>query len=375
VCIPCDGVSPTFGQGHQVGSTFKAYTYSTALANGYSPGSSLLDANPNFPGYSLQDFDGRQMGNISLATSLQLSRNISSVRLFQQLGWQRVFAEAEALGIPPWQLSFHGLSATLGTNYMSMLDHVGAFGTFANGGRRVRPWAIASVNDSHGKLIFEQQAPRMEQVIPTNVAVELSRILKGAVPPEYHMSIPMAAKSGTTEYWKDSWFIGYTTDLVVGSWMGHIGAHGEEGDMNTIYGPDGAGLMMRDFLRDWYQSKSPPDFGASASGVVPCSNGPSPAPKPSSPSPSGSSAPSPSPSYPRAPFQYPSPTPGTGVSPIPCSAPRGFEAPGAARTGGGGPAPGGQPPPATPPAPLIYTPPAYTPRPQTPCPLPRPICP
>jgi penicillin-binding protein 1A len=312
----------------QVGSTFKAYTYATALANGYTPYSTLLDANPNFPcygGHQPVDFDGHQLGNISLTTSLQLSRNISSIRLFDALGAHRVFATAEALGIPAGDLTNSCESAALGTNELRMIDHVAAFSAFANGGRRIAAWAIARVVDSQGRVLDVHTLKKVDQAIPASVAMTLTHILEGAVPADYQLRFPVAAKSGTTQFFKDSWFIGYTSDLVVGAWMGRTDKGGDRLDMNTVYGPDGAGLIMRDYFKSWYSNYQPPDFGSTKTpALAPCRPAEPRSPSPStsarsSASPTSGPSPSPSPTYPRAPYQYPEPSPNPGgASPRPC---------------------------------------------------------
>lgn len=323
----------TVDEPRQVGSSFKPYTYATALATGYTPGSVLQDANPNFasdPSYHPHDFDSRQMGAITLATSLQQSRNISSVHLFEAVGASRVFATAETLGIPPQYLRSTGLSATLGTNEMRMLDHVAAYGAFGNGGRRVSPWAIVRISDGQGRVIQDYSPHPLSPGISPSVAATLTGILKGAVPSNYGLTIPVAAKSGTTEAYTDAWFIGYTTDLVVGAWMGRTDQRSARLHMNRVYGEVSAGLIMRDFLKAWYVGGRPADF------IAP--------PVPSACGRGFTELPAPAPavalagSVPTAPYQYASPLPApsnapatspsprTPPSPRPCSSPAGSAA-------------------------------------------------
>ncbi|MHB8509381.1 MAG: transglycosylase domain-containing protein [Candidatus Dormibacteria bacterium] len=368
----------------QVGSSFKTYTYATALANGYTPESTLLDAGGNFPGFvgnRVSDFDGRELGPISLAYSIQQSRNISSVRLFQALGARRVFATAEALGIPPAALHDAGLAATLGVNPLRMIDHVAAYAGFANGGRRVIPWAIVKITDSSGHVIEDNKPPHMAQAIPAHVAFEVNQILKGAERPSgWNLNIPFANKSGTTEHWWDSWYVGYTTDLTMGVWMAHVDDKFSLIPQHVIYGENGAGLIMRDFMKAWYAGSSPPDFTESKP-ADPCKVVPSPSPGPRQ-TPSGRPGATPTPSgrtsVPQAPYQYgdagvtsSGPLPGLSVSP--CPSPTSFpERPGA---GGTTPTPAPGP---TPPEPVI-TEPTPTPRPPsrpspTPCPILNPLC-
>ena len=328
------------GETHQVGSSFKPYTYATALANGYTAGSVLDDAHPNFKGYTTPpaDYDGRQLGAISLATSLQQSRNLSSMHLFETLGAQRVFATAEALGLQPRFLTNTGVSATLGTNEVPMIDHVAAYGGFANGGKRVRPWAVAKVTDSQGQVLEDNRPPRMDQAIPSEVAGELTEILKGSVKPGgWSIGFPVAMKSGTTEHFNDSWYVGYTSDLVMGVWMAHTDVHGAKTlHQNGIYGENGSGLILRDFVRDFYQGRAPADFPPLKK--VTCSSGP-PAAQPRAAATAG----------PAVPFQFPdggAPTPSPSpLKPCPSPVPRPSSSPGASpgATPGAGPGPGPTP--------------------------------
>ena len=323
------------GEVHQVGSSFKPYTYATALANGYTANSVLDDGHSNFKGYTAAkpaaDYDGRQLGNISLATSLQQSRNLSSMHLFEALGAQRVFATAEALGLQPKFLTNPAVSATLGTNEIPMIDHVAAYGAFANGGHRVHPWAIAKVTDSQGRVLEDNKVPRMEQAIPSAVAGQLTEILKGAGKPAgWNITFPVAMKSGTTEHWNDSWYVGYTTDLVMGVWMAHTDAHGAKNlHQNVIYGENGSGLIMRDFMHDFYAGRVPVDFAPLKKPTCATSPAPTPA-KSATPTPavpyqfpdSGPATPTPAP--PRlcpTPAPWPSPSPGASAGPAPTAAP------------------------------------------------------
>jgi membrane peptidoglycan carboxypeptidase len=198
-----------------------------------------------------------------------------------------------------------------------MIDHVAAYGGIANGGRRVQPWAIVKVTDSAGKVIEDKRSRTTIQAIPSNAAGTLTSILKGAVPPYYGLDFPVAGKSGTTEHWTDSWFLGYTTDLVVGAWMGHTDEHSAHMHMNVVYGENGAGLMMRDFFKAWYSGGKPSDFPPVS--IRPCGsragsdqaqvNAQAPAPAPASAS------------EPTAPYEFP--TPGTVASVAPTWEPRG----------------------------------------------------
>src|SRR5256885_2044156 len=246
----------------QPGSSFKPYTYVTALMNGWTPASPLDDSNGAhaFPGYPVHDWDSKELGTITLRQSLQQSRNISSVHLFKDVGIQKVFTTARNLGIStPLDPS---LPTTLGASELRMIDHLSAYSTFANGGHRVRPMDVLEVRDAAGTLL-ESNPPQVDagdRVLPASAAYQLTDILKGAV--HQSLGFPVAAKSGTTTDFKDAWYIGYTTDLAVASWMGRAGTqptpHHES--VNGLWGRDWPASSWRQFMKAYYSSKKPADW-------------------------------------------------------------------------------------------------------------------
>ncbi len=255
----------------QPGSSFKPYTYITALMNGWTPASPLDDSNgaKAFPGYPVHDWDSRELGTITLRESLQKSRNISSVHLFKDVGIQKVFATARSLGInTPLDPS---LPTTLGASELRMVDHLSAYSTFANGGHRVRPLDVLEVRDAAGALL-ESNPPQRDagaRVLPASATYMLTDILKGAVHPS--MGFPVAAKSGTTTDFKDAWYIGYTSDLAVASWMGRTLSqptpHNES--MSTrayggLWGEIGPASSWKQFMKAYYGNKKPADWARPA---------------------------------------------------------------------------------------------------------------
>jgi len=250
----------------QPGSSFKPYTYVTALMNGWAPATPLDDSHgaTAFKGYPVHDWDGKEMGTITLRQSLQQSRNISSVHLFKDVGVDKVVLLARSLGISTTLEPY--LSTTLGANELRMIDHLSAYSAFANGGHRVRPAVVLDVHDGQGALL-ESNPPRRdsgEQVISPAVTYLLTDILKGAVKPG--LGIIAAAKSGTTSDFKDAWYVGYTTDLAVASWMGRTvtvpAARNES--MNGLWGETGPASSWRQFLKAYYAGRKPADFSRPA---------------------------------------------------------------------------------------------------------------
>jgi len=250
----------------QPGSSFKPYTVGTALMNGWTPASPVDDSNGAhaFPGYPVHDWDGKELGTITLRQSLQKSRNISSVHLFKDVGIQKVFATARSLGITtPLDPS---LPTTLGASELRMIDHLSAYSAFANGGHKVQPMDVLEVRDAAGTLLEsnQPQPDAGERVLPASAAYLLTDILKGAVQPS--MGFPVAAKSGTTTDFKDAWYVGYTSDLAVASWMGRTVTkptpHNES--MNGLWGEIGPASSWRQFMKAYYGSKKPADWARPA---------------------------------------------------------------------------------------------------------------
>lgn len=235
--------------GRAPGSSFKPYTYVTALSNGYTAASLLDDSHGRFGTYEVHDWDNRELGPISLRESLAKSRNISSVRLLQALGTEKVFATTRALGI---SAKFEPvLSVTLGSQDVRMIEHVASYSSFANGGLRVRPFAIEEVRV--GDRVLSRADVRRdvgERVIAAAQAYLLTDILKEAVNPAWNLRFPVAGKSGTTSDFKDSWFVGYTPEVAVGAWMGRTLSNPPRNEsMPGVWGELGGGMVWREFLR------------------------------------------------------------------------------------------------------------------------------
>jgi membrane peptidoglycan carboxypeptidase len=255
----------------QPGSSFKPYTYVTALMNGWTPASPLDDSNGAhaFPGYPVHDWDGKELGTITLRQSLQLSRNISSVHLFKDVGVAKVLTTATSLGIST-KLD-PSLPTTLGASEVRMIDHLSAYSAFANGGHKVQPMDVLEVRDAAGNVL-ESNTPQPdagERVLPASATYVLTDILKGAVHPS--MGFPVAAKSGTTTDFKDAWYIGYTSDLAVASWMGRTVTqptpHNESMSNSRyggLWGEIGPASSWRQFLKAYYGTKKPADWARPA---------------------------------------------------------------------------------------------------------------
>jgi 1A family penicillin-binding protein len=220
----------------QPGSSFKPYVYLTAFKEGYTPETMLFDVETNFgtePGkdYKPQDYDGKFRGPVKMKEALGMSLNIPAVETLYLAGVKDAIGMAKSLGITGLnQPERYGLSLVLGGGEVKLVDHVSAFGTLATGGIRHPKTAILRIEDNQGKVLEEFKQNPGEKVVDEKYVGMLDHILStndyrapvfGPNSPLRFDDRPVAAKTGTTNEFRDGWTVGYTPSLVVGVWAGN----------------------------------------------------------------------------------------------------------------------------------------------------------
>ncbi len=223
-------------RGRQPGSAFKPFVYATAFKKGYDDKVVVIDEETNFgtPAYPYipRNYDGVFRGPVTLRQALAQSLNVPSIKVLANFaGLQDTIQTAKDLGIttltkPP---SFYGLPLVLGGGEVTLLEMVSAYGTFATKGWHVPPVSILKIEDSSGNIIEEnKKTPKM--VLEPEVASLINDILSdnearapmfGSRPLLYFENYQVAAKTGTTQNYKDGWVIGYTPSIVTGVWVGN----------------------------------------------------------------------------------------------------------------------------------------------------------
>lgn len=242
----------------QPGSAIKPVTYLAALLKGWTAATVIDDAPVEFPvpgrpPYRPRNYDGRFHGKVSVRMALANSYNVAAVKTLHFVGLRDMLELARRLGITTFQdPSRYGLSLTLGGGEVKLLDLSSAYGTIANGGRRLPPVAVHKIVDGRGRALFEAPAARPQQVVSAPYAYLITSILSdneartpafGANSP-LKLSRPAAVKTGTTDDFRDNWTIGYTGQLVAGVWVGNA----DNRAMRGATGVTGAAPIWRDFM-------------------------------------------------------------------------------------------------------------------------------
>jgi 1A family penicillin-binding protein len=211
----------------QPGSAFKPLVYAAALERGYSPVSVLTNLRhvtaPSNPEWNPRSGDGEQVDQLTLRAALLESNNPAAADLQQRVGSRavlRLASDAGLSGLPDVP------SLALGTGLVSPLDLTAAFTMFPGEGRVARPRSVVSVFDSGGRQVLDRPV-QGEQLISSEAAFQMTSMLRdvierGTGTPARAMGVrgPVGGKTGTTDDYRDAWFVGFSTSVVVGVWVG-----------------------------------------------------------------------------------------------------------------------------------------------------------
>lgn len=232
----------TTTKNRQPGSSFKPIVYATAFKRGYTPETVVFDLPTQFStacgafqttgecGYSPENYDDRFRGPITLRNALAQSINIPAVKTLYLSGIKNVLETAEDFGISNLgNEKYYGLSLALGSAPVSVLDMAGAYAVFANAGIKNKPTAILKITNKEGEVLYEDEKDP-DRVLEEQIAFQISDILSsntaraplyGLNSPLYFDGLPVAAKTGTTNNFRDAWTVGYTKNFVLAAWAGN----------------------------------------------------------------------------------------------------------------------------------------------------------
>ena len=208
----------------QPGSAFKPFLYMAAVERGYRPQSVETDGPIRIGNWEPGNYHQKYLGQVSLEKSLALSLNTVAARLVMAVGPDAVADAAHRLGITS---ALGGdASIALGTSEVTPLELTAAYVPFANGGVPVVPYAVTRISTRDGRLLYERRGTGFERAISDETLGAMNRMLRAVV--TYGtgtrarlQGIDMGGKTGTSQDYRDAWFVGYSSELVAGVWVGN----------------------------------------------------------------------------------------------------------------------------------------------------------
>ncbi len=232
----------------QPGSSFKPFVYASALDSGYSPATVVVDAPIEIDTpqglWRPKNSNDKFYGPTPLRTGIEMSRNLMTIRLAREVGLDIIAEYAEKFGVYDNMKEF--LANSLGSEETTLYRMVAAYAMFANGGERVTPTMVDRIQDRYGKTIFKHDQricldcgidqlslgdvptilTNRERVMDRITAYQLTSMMEGVVSRgtarrTVNLAVPTAGKTGTTNEAKDVWFLGFTSNIVAGCYIGH----------------------------------------------------------------------------------------------------------------------------------------------------------
>ena len=204
------------------GSAFKPFVYAAAMEKGISPNDIVEDRPITIAQWSPRNYSNKYRGKIPIYKALMVSSNVCAARIIQEVGIRSVIQIAKVLGITtPLEYDY---TISLGSNGVKLFEFVRAYGAFANGGYVVEPYAIERVEDSRGRVLYRAGKTKSSHQLSLKTAAEMTAMMKTVIlsgtGTAANIGKPAAGKTGTTDDYKDAYFVGYTPDIVTGVWIG-----------------------------------------------------------------------------------------------------------------------------------------------------------
>jgi penicillin-binding protein 1A len=245
----------------QPGSTFKPLVYLAALEAGLRPDTLVDDSPIRIGSWQPANYEPGFKGMVPAREALAESINTAAVRVLDYAGIDRVRKLAKRLGLS--ETLQPDLSLALGTSEVTLLDLASVYAVFANGGDVATPYAILEVKDRNGTVLYKRQASPAEQVVQPWFIDDINLMMAGVIDHGTGKSAkigrPAAGKTGTTNDYRNAWFMGFTGDLVCGVWLGND----DNSPMKRITGGSLPAATWKAFMLDALKdkpSRAPPGF-------------------------------------------------------------------------------------------------------------------
>jgi penicillin-binding protein 1A len=239
----------------QPGSAFKPFVFLAGLESGLQPWTRLIDAPIKVGNWRPENLGEQFRGETTLQEALVLSLNTVAVQVSEQAGRERVIRVARRVGLSADMRATP--SVALGVDEVNLTELTAAYGAFASGGIGIWPFSIEAIHDRGGRLLYKRGGTGPGRVLSREHAAQMTQMLVATIERGTGRAAavqrPAAGKTGTSQNYRDAWFIGYTADLVAGVWMGND----DEKPMRKVTGGSLPAQLWQGFMKDAHQGLPP----------------------------------------------------------------------------------------------------------------------
>jgi penicillin-binding protein 1A len=240
----------------QPGSSFKMFVYAAALEDGLTPGTVRFDMPVTIQNWRPRNYGGEYMGAVTLSYALAESLNTVAAQIGNEIGIEKVTALAHEFGV---RSELHNYpSITLGSDEVTLMEMTTGFGVLAKGGLQMSPYIIEEIRNSRGDLLYQRPPVRAPRIYPENLVGDMNSMLSRVVVAGTGGAArfggwDIAGKTGTSQEWRDAWFLGYTTRYVGGVWVGND----DDKPMARITGGEMSARIWADMMKVAHEGLTP----------------------------------------------------------------------------------------------------------------------
>ena len=240
----------------QPGSAFKPIVYLAGIESGLTSETKFIDSRTSVKGWTPKNYDGKYNGEMSLKQALARSINTIAVKVWEHAGRDNVIKTAKRLGITAPLTPSPSLA--LGTSGISLMELTGAYAVFANGGQSIWPFGVVEIRNKRGKVIYRRQGNGAGQIIePRHVRamdIMLAEVIQSGTGKKAMLRRQAYGKTGTSQSFRDAWFVGYTRKTVAGVWVGND----DDAPMKKVTGGGLPAIIWQKIMSDINFEDQPP---------------------------------------------------------------------------------------------------------------------
>ena len=243
----------------QPGSAFKLFVYLAGLESGFSPNDTIMDSKIDIEGWSPKNYKNEYRGEVTLREAFSKSINTVAVKISETIGREKVIDVAKSMGITSPILNSPSLA--LGTSEVTLLELTSAYNVLANNGNGVFSYGIRSIEDTDGEILFSRKLQGTGKVLESSIVGKMTKMMEQTIQSgtgkNAKLNRPAAGKTGTSQSLRDAWFIGFTSNIVVGVWFGND----NDSPMKKITGGTAPAILWKDFMTAAHRDIPPRGLG------------------------------------------------------------------------------------------------------------------